>query len=307
MGRALTQIRGFAGRPRLVLLAAAMLLPLPTACSGSDLDVGSGAQGGGAGASNQAPTTAGTSGMAQSCSVTTSPPWPEPAACRAAPGSPLVGTWKAHWPLVSENDSFGVDNTAVLTVSGLTADGTPCGTLRIGDGAPLPEASDPTAPYPPAPASPPASGMLLGPQFGSALPDTYPGFAYSLVGVISDGTRLAFRVEIEEPWRGWCALQKPPYAGSVTSCLGPIDGLSCGSDSMPGAAFAASCSDESGRAIPYAQGFLCGQYNLCHCQAGCCDGSTAVWAFPLELHRQSDGTLQGSVRTETPIYFDPVP
>lgn len=148
------------------------------------------AQAGGAGASNQAPTTAGSSGMAQSCSVTTSPPWPDRAACRAASGSLLVGTWRARWPLVSVNDSFGADNTAVLTVSGLTADGTPCGTLRIGDGAPLPEATDPTAPYPPPPASPPASGMLLGPQFGSVSPDTYPGFAYSLVGVISDGTRL---------------------------------------------------------------------------------------------------------------------
>lgn len=146
-------------------------------------------------------------------------------------------------------------------------------------------------------------------QFGSVQPDTFSGFSYSLVGVISDAARLAFRVELEEPWRGWCALQKPPSTASVTSCLGTVSGFGCNSAPVPGSAggYVTTCSDDSGKAIAPAQADLCGRYNVCQCQAGCCDGSTGVWALALELHRRSDGTLEGSVDTKAPVYLDPVP
>ena len=142
--------------------------------------------------------------------------------------------------------------------------------------------------------------MPFGPAFGSAQPDTYAGYVYSLLGVISEGARLAFSIPLDEVWRGWCGLQTPPL--DATSCIGG-SGYGCQSGPTPGVE---SCADDQGRPISSAQANLCGQFHVCQCRAGCCDAATSGWVHTLELHRRSDGSLEGSIGMTTPIFLDPV-
>ena len=297
MKRVLTTLRGTGDRTASVrLLVAATLMAMPLACSGRYLDVGADARSGSGGVSGS-PTAAGGSspsgaggvgsGARPACMAVTEPAWPDPVSCMPAPDSPMVGRYKGHWPV---NAIIG-GGDALLTLQGLTADGVPCGTLSIGDGAPLPPATDPKAPYPPGTESGFAGGPATGYPPGSY--GEFPGHDYPIIQVESAGPRLAFSVPVNEPWRGWCGLQTPVPGEGV--CL-HVDGAS--SDGM-------SCADHAGHPLSCAQLFLCALNRVCVCDDSCCDADTHS-GHTVDLHW--DGrAFQGSVDSTYQIFLDPVP
>jgi len=206
----------------------------------------------------------------------------------------MVGQWKGHWPVsgVTEGgDGLVAAGDALLTVQGLTADGVPCGTLSVGDGPPLPPATDPTAPYPPS-----SGGAGGGPADGKIGPLAYgefPGHEYPITGVVLDGPRLAFNVPVNEPWRGWCGLQTP--LPGETTCVSANGGFSSPS----------GCGDSAGHPIPCAQFRLCAMHRVCYCDSSCCDADPNV-AHVVDLHMDR-GAFQGSVDQTLQIFLDPVP
>jgi hypothetical protein len=268
------------------LLATAAAWSLTLGCGGTALDLGSDAEASG----GKPPTSPEPSGSGGSAPVNAScgaamPAWPEPSACSPAPGSKLVGTWKGHWPL-----TFDVEGDAVLQIEGLTADGTPCGTLTIGEGPALPLATDADAPYPPVTGTP--NPMDQNPSFGSYKYGLFAGHSYPLTSVVSSEARLAFLVPTKEPWRGWCGLQTA--IPGETTC---IKLNQSGSDRS-------GCYDGAGDSISCAKYFLCGVNSACTCANGCCDADSTSGDF-VDLHWDG-GALEGSVNSTTPIFLDPV-
>jgi hypothetical protein len=216
--------------------------------------------------------------------------WPDPARCLAAPDSPLVGSYKGHWPL-AEN-YYEPKGDAVLTIRGLTADGQPCGTLRIGQGDPPPPATDPDAPYPVPDGIDGMGGLKLGPGLSAA----YPGVEYQIYSVKNSSSRLAFSIGYNEVLRSWCGLQTR-YPGSE-SCLptnytASQDPSGCTITPQGGMIMPVSCVKLS-NCTPY----------VCVCDDAGCDAATQATLFDLHW---DDGNLEGSVNTSTPIFLDRVP
>lgn len=112
-----------------------------------------------------------------------------------------MGSWKARYPVRN-----GETAEAVLTIAGLTPEGLPCGTFRIGEGAPLAPPTDPDAIYPEGAF---ATGLAL------PNPESWPGYDCELLKVISEGKRLAFMLSFNEILRPWCQMQTA-YAESNT-------------------------------------------------------------------------------------------
>jgi hypothetical protein len=203
-----------------------------------------------------------------------------------APDSPLVGVWRGHWP----DPILSTSEEAELTIAGLTADGTPCGTFKIGEGPELPPATDAAESYPP--------GTVYG--AGGNGPFTvarnyHPGHPYPLMRVESGPRRLAFAIPVFEIFRSWCELQTQFE-----------DTNSCFDNRANSSGDAAGCYQHD-RPVSCAQLTLCGA-GVCRCENGCC------FAVPeqsggVELH-WDDGALEGTVSTfsgPAQIYLDPVP
>jgi hypothetical protein len=214
--------------------------------------------------------------------------WPDPAACLLAPSSPLVGSYKGHWPLSDRSDEPMGD--IVLTIKGLTADGQPCGTVRIGQGDLPPPATDPDAPYPPGQE---AEGKYMGIGLGRVT--AHPGADYQIFNVANSPTRLAFSVAYNELLRGYCGLQTR-YPGS-NSCLpgeyhGSQDANGCVITPNGGVPISVPCLKLS----------YCNSY-VCVCDEAGCDASPQATRF--ELH-WDDGNLEGAVNS-TPLFLDRVP
>src|SRR4051812_44973184 len=124
----------------LTTVAASLLL----ACSGKVLDVGSdGTSLGGragsipsgvGGTTSTSPPTDGSQPNTCTQTLVQERPWPVASECLPAPDSALIGTWRGHWPDPSDN----INVEAELTIAGLTADGTPCGHIKIGEGSDAP-------------------------------------------------------------------------------------------------------------------------------------------------------------------------
>jgi len=291
MDRVFTSLRGNArgGEAIVKLSAVAAAMLLQPGCSGRYLDVGAGGSDTALSAGGSAAThdSSNEAGNEPSCAVAQSPSWPSAAECVPAPNSPWVGTWKGHYPV----EDYRLQGDAVLTITGLTNDGVPCGTFRVGSGPAIPPATDRAAAYPPAE----VEGVGGGPsQFASSL-HLYAGHSYPLMDVVNEGSRLAFTVPAKEVYRSWCALQTPP-AGAEHSCI-VVNGATC---------IGGSCVDGAGTPISVAQLNLC-VAEACYCSGGCCDASTLDGQTRLELHRRSDGTFEGSLNNLSPIYLDPVP
>lgn len=297
MDRVLTAKRGISLAGIAGLAAAAMV----TACAGKALDVGAdGATAtGGAGAvggTGSGATGVDTSGVGAYGNVTYGGPpvagaeWPDPLVCVPAPNSPLVGSYKGHWP--STDYYFQPNSDAVLTIKGLTADGQPCGTLRVGEGAPPSPATDPDAPYP---ASDGADPMQLA-KLAPGLIGPYPGVEHQIFGVNNSSSRLAFSVSYNEVLRSWCGLQTR-YPGS-DSCLPGNYSASQGPNGC-------TLSPEGGSETPISCIKLayCTPY-VCVCDDVGCDAAPQATLFDLHW---DDGNLEGSLNTSMPIFLDRVP
>jgi hypothetical protein len=205
--------------------------------------------------------------------------WPADVACQPAPDSPLVGTWKGHWPVRGLKDA-----DMVLTISGLTPDGVPCGTVKIGDGPALPPVTDTNAVYPP------MLGAGGGVSFtlGSPMREPWPGYPYQMLKVQSTATRLAFQLSYNEILRPWCQPQ-PAYVYSF-SCLPGSTGASSNG------CFAGSISIECFK-MDYCSS------STCFCYDGRCDATVAGVAFDLHW----DGpALEGSLNNTQLLFLDRV-
>ena len=194
----------------------------------------------------------------------------------------MVGNWKGHWP---DPRNANDNTTAYLSIVGLTKDGTPCGTFRLGEPATLVPATDPDAPY-----------GLTGTALHPLDVNFWPGLTYELFDVESAGTRLAFHNSTAQLMRSWCRLQTPIGTGSdncVWAGSTPMfEGDACETDSVP----LSSCFKMS----------AC-QYT-CTCTNLGCDGNPRVGGPAFELHR-ANGGFEGTITTDnTPLqlYLDPI-
>lgn len=259
------------------------------ACAGKQLDVGSdGAPRGGSDATNGASSSAGgadTVGFACAETLPQDPSWPLASDCMPAPDSPLVGSWRGHWP----DQTGSLDVEGELSISGLTAAGVPCGSFTVGQGSDPPPATDATAYYPP------RGGNAQG-GMGSYAPPAGPlfqGHEYPLTYVESSAERLAFRIPSKQMYRSWCQLQSE--AGDTGLCFdgvgsGTSDGVNC---------------TLNGRAVSCAQWEMCARAQLCRCDGACCDAATDE-GIQVDLH-WDHGALEGSVTGLGQIFLDPVP
>jgi hypothetical protein len=291
MVRVLTRILGIKATALSVLAAATV-----AACGGKAMDVGGdqprpsgGSPGaGGTGTSAGAPTYgtgAVTNEVRLPAEELANVQWPADVACQPAPNSPLVGTWKGHWP-----DASGLDAEMVLTIAGLTPDGVPCGTVKIGDGPALPPVTDTNAAYPPSLGAGGGVGRIDNPIMGP-----WPGYEYQMLKVQSTATRLAFQLSYDEILRPWCQ-QQPAYASSF-SCL--PEWTSAGQDGD-------RCFI-TGPSLPETEieCFKMGYCNVttCFCYDGRCDA--AIQGTVFELHWDGPA-LEGSVNNTQLLFLDRV-
>jgi hypothetical protein len=125
-----------------------------------------------------------------------------------------VGRWRGFVGNIGGSNLPADD--AVLEVR---SDGT--GTVVFGQGEP-----------PPLPTSSTDASLCVTqavpgypPGFGSCMPDRmFPGMAYTLRNIRSDGVRLTAKVPIREPWTAWCALQTPMRGPDATFADGSFAG-----------------------------------------------------------------------------------
>lgn len=211
--------------------------------------------------------------------------WPPDGACKPAPGSKLVGTWKGHWP-----ESYGVaqNSDMVLTIAGLTADGLPCGTVKIGAGPQPPPVTDANAIYPP------SLGAGGGVTQSGAFSYPWSGYEYQMLHVQSTPTRLAFDLSYNEVLRPWCQ-QQVAYPDSL-SCL-PAWQSAIGE---PG-----PCQITGPNLPPTTVPCFKIQYcssGTCFCYDGQCDANPG--GTPFELHWDG-AALEGSVNNQL-LFLDPV-
>jgi hypothetical protein len=221
--------------------------------------------------------------------------WPAAQPCAPAPESPLVGTWKGFW----QYDDRQADE-AVLTITGLTPDGVPCGTFRVGEGEPPPPPTDPNAIYPEAfpPGYQPAYPFGMdAPGMANPIIDPWPGYEYELLKVISEGSRLAFVLSFGEILRPWCQMQSS--SPDSLSCLPHWTGG--GSTDTPGLCTISGPSLAETE-VPCWKTYYCSSAT-CFCYEGECDAALNVTA--LELH-WDDAALEGTVNGKTLIFLDPV-
>jgi hypothetical protein len=313
MDRVLTRVSG----KSIGLFAVCLAAAIPTACAGKALDVGDDSTAAGtssgnaqAGSSTQSAsggTGPGATGHGAASSGATAPgaltdddlaniQWPAAEACNPAPSSPLVGTWKGRFPY-----NNGESEEAVLTITGLTSDGLPCGTFRVGQGKPPPPPTDPEAIYPeefPSGYQTSYGGRSSYGGVGNPIIDPWPGFEYELLKVISEGSRLAFMLSFDEILRPWCQMQ-PSYPGSF-SCLPE---WTSGSADGNGNACTISGPSLAPTQVPCWKMQYCSSYT-CFCYEGECDAALNMTAF--ELHWDG-AALEGTVNGGTNLIFlDPI-
>ncbi|HYP91500.1 MAG TPA: hypothetical protein VEQ59_25205 [Polyangiaceae bacterium] len=272
----------------VVALLAAVVVG---ACAGKRLDLGA----------DEAAPTAGNfgdvaaPGVGGSLSSPGDPgrPWPPDEVCTAVAGSPWLGTWKGHWP----DEYVAVDLEATLILTGVTADGRPCGTLTLGDGAPLLRATDPDAVYPPGATFGGGSNFGVQSQSGAL----WPGFAYQLVDVRGSDSRIAFVLSFSEVLRSWCKLQ-PEYADSgrclpaTAVAAAPVPDR-CWFDTELDAQTLSGCM----------KALYCGADWApirCACRDQRCDAAVAQ-SLRVDLHWDGD-SLEGAVDDTRLIFLDPV-
>lgn len=290
------------GSGKLLTLGCWLTAAATAACGGQALDIGSDSSGGGASplggttASASGGTSYGGAGKSDAGASDGYPPedpeniqWPTAQACEPAPESPLVGSWKGRYPLPN-----GDTAEAVLTIAGLTPEGVPCGTFRVGEGAPLAPPTDPDAIYP--------DGVsLTGIARSHPISKPWPGYEYELLRVSSEGTRLAFMLSFGEILRPWCQMQTA-YADSgtclpdYTSGMGTIGGSGNNTCTIEGPSLPAT-------QVPCWKLQYCAT-GTCSCYDGSCDAALNLTAFELHWDDQSlEGTVNGGTNL---IFLDPV-
>ena len=246
-----------------ILVGVGVLVVALSGCGGQVRDIGSNAEGGGATGSS----ATGVAAPASSVPVRPLPDWPT---CSADGGSPAE-TWAGY--VQGSQGTF----TITMQRSGRQA----CGTLVFGEPtAPLPPATDPQASYPP------------GVYYRTAEERALSGFAYTLLNATITGPRLQFRVTFAEPWRSWCALQTP-YPNDIET-----SGYGC----LPNAGFQRQgngCVLTGAGPLPAiscAQYDLCGDTDVCQCNAERCmsafDFAGSVGDFRIDGD-QAQGVLNG--------------
>jgi hypothetical protein len=117
--------------------------------------------------------------------------------------SPLLGTWTGY----VENYQFPSGSDLVVIAFSQQAGGPITGTVTYGQGVPPPPPTGPDEAYPP------AAFVDAGPSAPPYMPSLYEGFAYRVLNVQFDGTRLQFHTSINNLWSAWCALQTPTSDG----------------------------------------------------------------------------------------------
>jgi len=171
------------------------------ACAGSAIEVGPGSA---AGAGGSAPGVNPASNPPSSTCTdqTPLPAWPSTAACAGSNDLPLVGSWHGY----VENEAAPWDEL-FLSIEGANDSGL-CGTLKVGNVAPPPPATDGEANYPPGPTE---AQVFV------------PGYAMTLLDGNTDGTRVRFRVSRSEAFKSWCELQQTTYDwdGAGCRCIPP--------------------------------------------------------------------------------------
>jgi hypothetical protein len=299
MARVLTEIQGNRLGVAVWLVAAATAV----ACGGKQLNVGDDQPMASAGSLAMGGTTGvpghGSGASATGGAIADGPrlgaeelaqiQWPADVACVAAPGSKLVGTWKGHWP---DALGGGANDEVVLTITGLTSDGVPCGTVTIGSGPQPPPVADADAIYPP---SLGAGGGVGASMPGPVFTKPWPGYEYRMLHVQSTATRLAFVITYNQVLRPWCQLQMA-YPDSF-SCL-PAWTSATGTPSR--------CTITGPKLptmeVPCFKMQFCSTVS-CFCYDGQCDASLAA-QLPFELHWDG-AALEGSVNNQL-VFLDPV-
>ena len=171
-------------------------------CAGSAIEVGPGSA---AGAGGSAPVANPTSSRPSSTCTdqTPLPTWPSTAACAGSNDLPLVGSWHGY----VENEAAPWDEL-FLRIEGAN-DSALCGTLKVGNVAPPPPATDGEVGYPP--------GAVVAPSAVNFI----AGYAMTLLDGTTDGTRVRFTVSRSEAYKSWCELQRITYdyAGVGCACV----------------------------------------------------------------------------------------
>jgi hypothetical protein len=164
------------------------------ACDGRVMDLGSNSGGettGGYGSASsyQASTPAGSGAAQCSARPLADAGADDSAADAGASLEPLLGVWNGY----VENVTFpsGSDVLTLTFASG--SSGAIAGTITFGSGTPPAPPTDAYVEYMP------SSSEIPG--------EPIEGFAYSVVAVQFDGTRLRFGAESLEPYKPWCELQ----------------------------------------------------------------------------------------------------
>ncbi len=187
----------------------------------------------------------------------------------------LVGTWTGYLagtPAV-------VKSNAVTLVLG---NGSPVGSVVVGEGMPPPPPTDPDLGYP---ADFPLGGG------GATGTQIYEGFAYSLLsGDLSD-PHVQLSGSTYELWKQWCPMQTSYARGSATCGCLPNLGFALSPpcrliDGFSGDSWPVDCGKAE----------LCMMTKPCECSSNGCAASF-VPNISLDLHHQGDqliGTLAGT-------------
>jgi hypothetical protein len=212
------------------------------------------------------------------------PEWPDSEECVPGTLPNLEGIWEG----LVQGEPLGPFSGHEVTIEivGSNATGQPCGSIRFGADTELPPPGDPDDFYPPG-----AEEVLHSDPFGlgPSLVGPLEGSAYTIQEASVDGARLNWDVAIEEPYRGWCALQEPVPSELVTqdcfNCIGEESGET--SWSVGGS----SCS-LAGKSLSCFRLGMC-LNGLCWCSADECEARNITrLSFDILL---DDDEMQGVV------------
>ncbi len=269
-------------------------------CSGRAIDVGpagTGATGTGAtgtGGGNDASSTGGTGntgaggsgGISAACTLPPpAPVWVDSSTCVSSSNLPIVGTWSGY----QENAAAPWDSLT-LEVDGASVNGGVCGKLTVGAPTTLAPATRADEVYPP--------GSDL--EGAGAAPGIYPGYALTLIGGKTDGTRVQFTVADLEYYRSWCQLQSSyEVNGTTCNCIPspivkgpPMDNGPCSVQDTVGDFHTINCE----------QAFACNS-QVCACSSAGCDANAqAQTSFDLRFDADS---AEGSATSlqNAPVHF----
>jgi hypothetical protein len=171
-------------------------------------------------------------------------------------------------------------------------------TVFLGNGTPLPPATDPNVGYPPGLAT---EGMML----NSASDYWSEGFAYSMTSGTFQPQRLRFTINNYQLWTGWCALEKPIDDSGL--CLPYWGGGGGTSDGTNWQCYLQDPANGHTVVVDCAKYNLCVMSHICACSATACvydpnSGRTVSFDVAL-VGPAADGSVVGLISDRANVHF----